>query len=275
MSDCPRRHRDCHANALSPVGLVVPSNDANLLHTTLGVAGTAAQSPFVIAATLAGIKVVPSIINAVILTSAWSSANSSLLGGSRVLYGMAVNGHAPKIFNRINRFGIAYMAVAFYSFWLCLGYLSLGGSAATVFNWLQDLVSITTLTNWIVICIVYLRFHYACKKQGINRHTDLPWAAPLQPYLTWVTLTLFLVLILTGGYATFVHGHWADETFVSSYINIPLVLIFYFGFKFWKKTKIVKLEDVPLRNLIEVWRANPETVDAPKTGLRRLNILWS
>jgi amino acid transporter len=37
------------------IGLVVPSNDPNLLQST----GTASQSPFVIAARLAGIKVIP------------------------------------------------------------------------------------------------------------------------------------------------------------------------------------------------------------------------
>jgi hypothetical protein len=62
---------------------VVPSNDPNLLHST----GNAAQSPFVIAAKRAGIKVVPSIINFVVLTSAWSAGNSVLLGSSRTLYG--------------------------------------------------------------------------------------------------------------------------------------------------------------------------------------------
>lgn len=69
------------------VGLVVPSNDTNLSTST----GTAAQSPFVIAAVRAGIKVVPSIINAVILTSAWSSGNSSVLGGSRILYAVSTS----------------------------------------------------------------------------------------------------------------------------------------------------------------------------------------
>ncbi len=54
------------------VGLIVPSDDKNLLQAT----GTAAQSPFVIAATRAGIKAVPSIINFVVLTSAWSAGNS-------------------------------------------------------------------------------------------------------------------------------------------------------------------------------------------------------
>lgn len=102
------------------MGLIVPSNDPSLLRST----GTAAQSPFVIAATNAGIKVVPSIINAIVLTSAWSSGNSGnnksmylrghclanmiragLLTGSRTLYGMAREGHAPKIFLRTNRMG--------------------------------------------------------------------------------------------------------------------------------------------------------------------------
>ena len=41
------------------VGLIVPSNDENLLSST----GTAAQSPFVIAASRAGVAVVPSIIS--------------------------------------------------------------------------------------------------------------------------------------------------------------------------------------------------------------------
>jgi len=86
------------------VGLTIPSNDPNLLAALKGQA-TAARSPFVIAAQRARIKVVPSIINAVILTSAWSSGNSSMLGGSRILYGLAREGKAPKIFLRVNRFG--------------------------------------------------------------------------------------------------------------------------------------------------------------------------
>lgn len=61
------------------VGMIVPSNDPELLRST----GTAAQSPFVIAANNAGIKVVPSIINAIVLTSAWSAGNA---GGCSFIY---------------------------------------------------------------------------------------------------------------------------------------------------------------------------------------------
>lgn len=84
------------------VGMLVPSDDEQLLSGT----GTATASPFVIAATRAGIQVVPHIINFVVLTSAWSSGNSSLMNASRVLYGMAKEHHAPKVFLRTNRMGI-------------------------------------------------------------------------------------------------------------------------------------------------------------------------
>lgn len=77
----------------------------------------------VIAASRAGIKVVPHIINAVVLTSAWSSGNSGMLGSSRSLYGLAREGHAPKIFLRVNRFGIPYVAVLFICCFIALGYM--------------------------------------------------------------------------------------------------------------------------------------------------------
>lgn len=196
-------------------GLIVPSNNPNLLHST----GNAAQSPFVIAATIAGVKVVPSIINAVVLTSAWSAGNSVLLWGSRILHGMACEGRAPKIFTRTNRFGIPHYSVLFYSVFIGLAYLSLSSSASSAFNWLQDLVSISTLINWIVITTVYLRFFYACQKQSISRDS-LPWAAPLQPYLTWWAFSFQVVLLITGGFSTFIYGQYVTPLITYIAINV-------------------------------------------------------
>lgn len=252
------------------VGLIVPSNDENLLHST----GTAAQSPFVIAATRAGIKIVPSIINAIVLTSAWSAGNSGLLNGSRLLYGLAQEGHAPKFFKRTSRWGIPYIAVGFLAMFVCLGFMTLDSSASTIFGWFQDLVSVAALVNWTIICIVYLRFYYGMKKQGISRDR-LPWKGPFQPYLAWMGAISFIVLLLTGGYVTFLHRHWSTETFVASYINIPIIIVLYFGAKLWMRSKIVPLDQIPIMKFIEIADANPEAPAKPVTGWRRLNILWS
>lgn len=253
------------------IGLVVPSNDPNLLHST----GTAAQSPFVISASRAGIPVVSSIINAVVITSAFSSGNANLLGGARVLYALAKNGRAPGIFTRLNRFKIPYLAVAFYGVFMALGFMTLSGSASTVFSWLQDLVSVSTLVNWIVICITYLRFYYGCKAQNIDRKKELPWAAPLQPWSTWIAMTFFVLLYFTGGYTTFMHHHWSTETFVSSYINMPIVIGLYFGYKYICKTEVIPLDKIPIRQFLELVDVEEPKSDGPKSWKNRLDILWS
>jgi yeast amino acid transporter len=87
------------------IGLICPSNAEDL---TSGGNG-AKTSPWVIAIQNAGISALPSIINGVIITSAWSSANSFLYVASRSLYSLAVNGNAPAIFKKCSRTGVPYM----------------------------------------------------------------------------------------------------------------------------------------------------------------------
>lgn len=137
------------------------------------------------------------------------------------------------------------------------------------------MADILTLTKgWSVICIVYLRFFYGCKAQNIDRD-ELPWKGPLQPYLAWTSLSFFLLLLVTSGYTTFLYGHWDTETFVSSYINIPIILMLYFGYKVIKKTKIIPLAEIPIRPYIDIANAHPEPKPTPKKGWHKLNILWS
>ena len=89
--------------------MLVPFNDPNLLQDT----GNAAQSPYVIAMTRAGIHTLPSIVNAAILTSALSAANSFLFCSSRILYGLALRGQAPRIFTYCTNKGLPIAAIIF------------------------------------------------------------------------------------------------------------------------------------------------------------------
>jgi amino acid transporter len=196
-----------------------------------------------------------------------------MLVGTRTLYGLALEGHAPKFYKRTNRFGTPWLSVTAVGSLMALGYLTLSSAASVVFEWLQDLVSAASFVHWINIEIVYLRFYYGCKRQGINRN-ELPWKSPLQPYAAWTALISFAILLLTGGFYVFIDGHWSRQSFVSAYFNIPLIFVLYFGYKVWRKTKVISLEDMPIRGFLAIAKDDPEDVPPPTKGWRKLNILW-
>lgn len=221
--------------AVLVVGMLVPSNDPRLGDES----GTAAQSPFVIAASAAGIKAIPSVVNAIVITSAWSASNQSLMAGTRVLYGLALKGQAPKIFLRTTAWGTPYMCVALFTIFMFLSFLTLSNNAMTVFWWLVDLTAAGVLVSWCTILLNHLRLKLAMKKQGIpvarlpwhNSWTcefpliDQPWpvntdeVAPTD-YSSWVSLCLCLIILLTNGFSCFTKGNWDPETFVSSYLLV-------------------------------------------------------
>ena len=78
------------------IGVLIPYNEPRLLKAQKLNAPGGAASPWVIAIYRAGVPVLPSIVNAIILISAASSANAFLYIGSRYLFALAQNGQAPK-----------------------------------------------------------------------------------------------------------------------------------------------------------------------------------
>lgn len=89
------------------IGITVDPNDMNLLNGS----NNASASPFVIAINNAGINALPSIINAVILISAFSAGNSDLYAASRTFYGLAVAGQTPRFFRYCSKRGIPVFCV--------------------------------------------------------------------------------------------------------------------------------------------------------------------
>lgn len=103
--------------------------------------GTAVSSPFVIAAQDAGIAALPSIINACLLTSAWSAASSDLYTSSRALYGLALNGNAPRVLARVNGYGLPWVAVTVCILFSFLSFMSAAnGKAGEAFGWFANMV---------------------------------------------------------------------------------------------------------------------------------------
>ncbi|OBT84449.1 hypothetical protein VE02_06433 [Pseudogymnoascus sp. 03VT05] len=207
------------------ISMILPSNSPGLLNGT----SSSASSPWAIAAERAGIKTLPSIINAVILVSAWSAGNSYLYIASRTLYSMALVGNAPKIFTRCSKSGVPYYALAASASFSLLSYLNLSSTGSTVFSWFVNLINTCGFQSWILVCIIYYYFRKATFAQGV---TDLPYRSRFQPYISYISGTVFTFLLFFNGFAIFTKGNWNTSTFIASYAGIPIFLLFYFGHKF-------------------------------------------
>jgi yeast amino acid transporter len=84
------------------LGMIIPYNSKELAFAVKN-GNSAAASPFVAAIKVAGIQGLPAVLNACILVFIFSAANSDLYIGSRTIYGLAVQGKAPKIFARTDK----------------------------------------------------------------------------------------------------------------------------------------------------------------------------
>ncbi|EXJ68439.1 uncharacterized protein A1O5_08231 [Cladophialophora psammophila CBS 110553] len=227
------------------VGMLVPSNDPRLDDQS----GTAAQSPFVIAASAAGLKGVPSLVNAVVIASAWSSSNQALLSGTRVLYGLALKNQAPRVFLRTTPWGVPYVCVLFFAAFMFLAFMSLSEGALTVFWWLVDLTACGVLISWITVLLNHLRLLRAMNAQGLELKM-LPWHSRWTEFSTPVALFLCVVILLTAGFPVFTKGNWSTSGFIASYLDIPLVATAYAVWKIYKRTAIVNLSEIPLEEAL-------------------------
>ncbi|KAJ8469798.1 hypothetical protein ONZ45_g16772 [Pleurotus djamor] len=211
------------------IGMCVASNDPALLQDT----GNAAQSPFVIAINRAGIKVLPHIINAGVFTSAFSAGNSYLFCASRVLYGLALRGQAPKIFTYCTKGGLPIVAVLTSGAFGFLAFMNVSSGAETVFNWLVNLSTVAGFFLWWSINITYARFNRGMKKQGRDLTKNV-YHNSWQPYISYWGIMWTTVFILINGFEVFFN--FTIDEFLTAYINIPIFFALFLGYKIIKRT---------------------------------------
>jgi amino acid transporter len=202
------------------IGLLVPYNDPALTSTKNFIS----SSPFLIAITNSGTKILPDIFNAIILTTLLSAANSNVYIGSRVLYSMA-GLSAPKIFARTNRYGVPIYGVMFTAIFGALAFLNVSNSGTTVFNWLMDISALAGLICWCFITAAHLRFMKILKSRNISRDT-LPFKANFGPIVAWITEFFLVLIVFIQGYAVFFDFNVSD--FFASYVSLMMTVVFWF-----------------------------------------------
>ncbi|CAO1628397.1 unnamed protein product [Sympodiomycopsis kandeliae] len=217
--------------SLLVITFIVPCNDERLTGGSSDYDANA--SPFVIALVIGQIKILPSIINAVILISALSVGNASVYASSRSLAALAQSGQAPKMFAYIDREGRPLIAtIACLSFG-ALAYIIYASSQTDVFYWLLSIAGLSTLFVWGSINLAHIRFRLAWKYQGKSVE-ELPWISPMGYWGSWIGLFInTFALILTFYKAAFPIGegemtpHDRAVYFFQSYLAFPIGVLFY------------------------------------------------
>ncbi|CDW98932.1 hypothetical protein, partial [Sporisorium scitamineum] len=138
------------------VGLVVPYNDPRLLNGS----SDASASPFVLAVSNADIRVLPHLVNSVLLITTWSAANSDLYASSRTIYALALEHKAPAFLRKCTKNGLPLWSLFVTSFFAPLAYMSCGtGGAAQAFEYLYAVSAISIIIAWIIILSTHARFY--------------------------------------------------------------------------------------------------------------------
>ncbi|MCP1143317.1 amino acid permease [Lysinibacillus endophyticus] len=226
--------------AILAIGLLIPYTDPRLLSEDVAV------SPFTLVFDKLGIAFAASVMNAIILTAMLSAGNSGLYASSRMLWQLAVDGKAPKIFAKLSKRGIPVYALLATLAVGCLAFLSSFFGDGLVYMWLLNASGLSGFIAWVGIAISHYRFRKAFVLQGKNPSL-LPYKAPFYPFGPLFAFIVCLIVIVGQNYSAFI-GSFDWYGIAVSYIGIPLFIALWLGYKIKHKTKVVPLEECDLNN---------------------------
>lgn len=219
-----------YLGTLTIVGLLVPINSDRLM----GSGGSQlAASPYVLAADIHGVRVVPHIMNAVILNSVVSVSTAAMYSSSRLLRSLASQGFAPKWFDYTDKAGRPLRA------WLVSVTAALFAFIAelpvedVVFNWLLSIAALSIVFIWPALCICHLRWR-ACLKYHNIPLDSLGFVSYTGEWGSYFSV-LINSLILIGQFwvALFPKGKADANNFFQNYACVPFLLVCFFGHKIY------------------------------------------
>ena len=226
------------------VGVVVAYNDPTLIAAAKSGQPGAASSPYVVAMGNLGVSVLPHIVNALLITTIFSAGNTYVYASSRSLYGMSLEGKAPKFLRKCTKNGVPIYCFAVVMAFPFLSFLQLSNSSATVLSWLVNILSGAAVINFIVMSGTYLSFYRACKRQGLDRST-LPYKGWFQPWAGCIAFAWMTCIAVCYGYASFTP--WNIAEFFTHYTMILLAILTFLGWKLFKGTTLLPPQKVDLQ----------------------------
>ena len=151
------------------------------------------HSPFVMLFSLAGLGAAAHLVNLVVLTSATSSANSGIYSTSRMVFTLATDGDAPRIFARLSGRKVPQNAL-FLSGVLLLSsivLLAFGLDQSKGFSIVTTISSLCFMFVWTIILVSYLVY----RKRRPAEHAASKFKMPGGLVMPWVVMAFFAFLL--------------------------------------------------------------------------------
>ncbi|MBO3143747.1 amino acid permease [Dermatophilus congolensis] len=225
-----------YIGAIAVIGFLLPYTDSRLLSAEKG--GDITIAPFTLIFENAGILGAATIMNAVILTAILSAGNSGMYVSTRMLYGLAVSGKAPKIFTKVTAGGIPLPALLATTAVGALCFLTNFFGEGTAYTWLVNASGLAGFITWMGIAWSHWKFRRAYMAQG-GDPKDLPYKAALFPIGPLVALVMCAVVVVGQGYNFFSDPLGNLPAIVATYIGLPLFFSVWWGHKLVTKSKKV------------------------------------
>ena len=151
-------------------------------------------SPFVQIFSNAGFTSTANILNFVVLTAAVSVYNSAIYSNSRMLYGLAKSGNAPKFFEKLSSRGVPVNGILISSGITLLAAILNYLLPDEAFMYMMSIVTGAVVISWVMIVLTHLKFRKHCEAAGIvPKFKSLFY--PFADYLCLVFLACILVIM--------------------------------------------------------------------------------
>lgn len=184
-------------------------------------------SPFVTIFMGLGIESAANILNLVVITAAVSAINSDLFGAGRMMYGLAKQGQAPKIYGQLSSNGVPIFAILTMLLVLMVGVFLNYLIPDELFFLIAAMATFATVWVWLTVLISQVAMRRKLSAEAIK---NLKFPVPFWPVGPAIAIAFMLfVLGLLGYYAP------ARSALYAGIIWLMLLVIAYY---LWVKPKV-------------------------------------
>jgi histidine transporter len=181
-------------------------------------------SPFVQIFDHLGISSAAIILNFVVISAAVSAINSDIFGAGRMMYGLAVQGQAPKGFAQLSANGVPWMTVLVMGAALLCGVVLNYLIPENVFLLIASIATFATVWVWLMILVTQIAMR---RSMSADEVAQLKFPVPLWPVAP-IAATAFMVFVFV------VLGYFPD-TQAALVVGAVWIVLLVIAYRLWVK----------------------------------------